>query len=220
MASGLNKIGKIFAALTAAIAWAGLIAQSYVSYHSDSAGLSAPAFILKILSYISMLSNGAVAVSLTGFLLFPNTSIGEFFSRPAVKTAIAVYVAILGLANAIQLGNNQWSPQGLEKFAHITLHFVVPALYVTYWFIFVPKGELNWKNPFYWIVYPVVYTVYILVRGAVTNDYPYEFTDVNRSGYGAVLIHSLGMCIAVLVIGEVFVAIDKVLGRSARRGAS
>jgi hypothetical protein len=220
MASNLNRFGKIFAALTAAVAWTGLIAQSYVSYYSDSADLSAPAFILKILSFISMLSNAAVAVCLTSQLLFPSTAIGKFFSRPAVNTAIAVYIAILGLANAVQLGNNGWSPQGLEKFAHIILHFVLPVLYVTYWLVFVPKGTLNWKNPFYWLVYPIVYTVYILIRGSVTNDYPYEFTDVNRVGYGAVLIHSLGMCIAVFVVGEAFVGIDKLLGRAAGSGAS
>src|SRR5262249_32648640 len=160
----------------AAIAWTGLIAQSYVSYYSDSAGLSNPAFILKILSYISMLSNAAVAVCLTCLLLFPNTAIGKFFSRPAGYTAIAVYIAILGLANAVQLGNNGWSPQGLEKFAQVILHFVVPVLYVAYWLVFVPKGTLTWRNPFYWLLYPVVYTVYILIRGSVTNDYPYEFT--------------------------------------------
>ena len=85
----------------------------------------------------------------------------------------------------------------------------VPLLYLLYWLFFIPKGFLQWKKPICWLLFPIFYLVYSIVRGAVTNFYPYPFIDVNQIGYGRTLINAGLMFLGFLILGLLFVSIDK-----------
>ena len=60
-----------------------------------------------------------------------------------------------------------------------------------------------------WLVYPGVYLVYILTRGAVTGLYPYPFVDVNVLGYAGVLAHAAVFLLVFLAMGLLVVAVGR-----------
>lgn len=69
-----------------------------------------------------------------------------------------------------------------------------------------------------WQFFPIIYFIYILLRGAITNIYPYPFLDVARLGYDQVVLNALGLMAAQLALGLVVAAIDHALAAQKRRG--
>jgi len=78
-----------------------------------------------------------------------------------------------------------------------------------YWLLFAPRAGLSWKDSITWLIYPGVYLVYILARGAVSGLYPYPFVDVKVLGYGGVFARSGLLLLVFLGMGLLVVAIGR-----------
>jgi hypothetical protein len=126
--------------------------------------------------------------------------------------AAAVYIIIVGVIYSLFL-RPLWSPVGLQLVADVALHGVTPIVYPVFWLVFVPKGKVKWIQPVYWLVYPVLYVGYSLLRGLVSNRYLYPFADVTMLGYRRVFINTGILLFTFLVLGFVMVAIDRVMAR-------
>jgi hypothetical protein len=173
---------------------------------------------VRFFEYFTILTNLLVAASLTLTLVFSRTSIGRFFSRISVMTAVAVYIALVGIVyNLVLQGLHEL--EGTAYVADVITHDLVPLLYFGYWVFFVPKGELTWKMPFAWIIYPLVYVPYVLIRGASTNRYPYPFLDVGDLGYASVIVNTIVLTGVFLLLGEVFVAVDTTIASFRKKQA-
>jgi hypothetical protein len=70
-----------------------------------------------------------------------------------------------------------------------------------------------------WLIFPIVWVVLTLVRGAVDGWYPYPFLDPGNGGYRTVAYH-IGVILAgFLVIGGVTIGLSDVLRERAARRA-
>ena len=127
-------------------------------------------------------------------------SAGQFFLRPSSQTAIAVYIAIVGITYSLLL-RKMWNPQGAQKIADVGLHDIVPVLYVAFWIFLVPKFTLRWSDAVRWLDFPMLYMVYTLVRGFVFHWYPYYFIDVDTIGWSRSLIHAAAIVARILWAG-------------------
>jgi hypothetical protein len=105
-----------------------------------------------------------------------------------------------------------WDPQGWQAVADHTLHDIVPVMYVAYWLAVAPKSGIRWIDPIKWLIFPIVYIGYALIRGAFVGWYPYWFVDVTQLGYSTALTNTAFVMIAFLVIGFVYAAIAKLVG--------
>ena len=194
-------------------AWLGLGIHFYLTQTNPNLqSISALERSARFLEYFTILTNFLVAISLTIELLMPTTSMGRFFSRTSVKTAIAVYIVFVGIVyNVVLQGMNEFT--GAAFAADTLTHDMVPLLYVIYWIVFVPKGGLGWTAPIAWTVYPLIYLLYNLVRGSSTVRYPYPFLDVESLGLSSVLVNCVILTVVFLVLGELFVCLDKIIAR-------
>jgi len=52
-----------------------------------------------------------------------------------------------------------------------------------------------------WEIYPVIYGIYIILRGELIDKYPYPFFDVNVIGYPKALFNGLVILLVILGIG-------------------
>jgi hypothetical protein len=86
---------------------------------------------------------------------------------------------------------------------------VIPVYFVLFWIFFVPKIGFSWKSISPWLIYPALYAVYILIRGAIIHHYPYPFIDVTKLGYPRVILNCLILFIGFLGVGLVFVSAAK-----------
>lgn len=198
----------------AAFAWFGVLLQLYLSIRLGVAnGKGIGGGIGAFLSYFTVLTNLLVCAALTIPLVAPTAALGRFFARPSILAGVATSIALVGIGYHFLL-RNVWSPQGLQLLADILLHYAVPAVFVAYWWLTVPKASLRWSDPLIWSAYPVAYIVYALARGSLISGYPYPFIDVATIGYQQTLLNAFGLLLAYVALGLVFVA----LGRASRIG--
>lgn len=206
-----DKIKLTYIASTALVVWFGLILQFYISIEKYlTEGWTLGGAFVQVISYFTIQTNILVAVALTSLLLKPKSSWGVFFSRISVLTAITVYITIVGLIYAVIL-KGLWKPEGLFKLADFLLHTLSPILFVVLWFVFLPKGNIKWKQLFLWAIFPIYYLIYSLIRGAFVGLYPYGFIDAGIIGYNQVMINSLMVLIVFLVISSILIAVNNFL---------
>jgi hypothetical protein len=149
----------------------------------------------------------------------PHTGWSTFFSRAMVQSGTAVNIAIVGIVYSLLL-RHIWDPQGWQKVADVLLHDLIPLLFVAYWVIFVPKNSLRWTHALWWLTYPAAYFAYTLLRGAASGWYPYPFLDPNALGYPRVSANAVMLLAAFLLMGLLFVAMGRRMGRSATKAGS
>jgi hypothetical protein len=102
-----------------------------------------------------------------------------------------------------------WNPEGLQKAADILLHDVVPLMFVSGWLFLFRKARLPWKDVLLWLVYPLAYFCFALIRGALTGRYPYSFIDAGKLGYSAALGNAAVLLLAFVIVCLVIAAIGR-----------
>jgi hypothetical protein len=201
-----SKSAQFFIVTGAFLGWFSVVLQFYLIIINREA--SVPETIIRYFSFFTILTNLLITVCFTVLLCNPLSSWGRFFSLPSTLTSLAVYIVIVGLVyNGIL--RFLWSPQGVQQFVDELLHFVNPLWFLLFWIFFVPKSRLKWKNVFFWLLYPLFYIIFILVRGSVSGFYPYPFVNVNNLGYPGVFVNCLVLFLGFLLISLLFVWIGK-----------
>lgn len=193
---------KFYEVSLASLAWFSVLFQLYLTSES----------IFNFLSYFTILSNLLVAIGLTCTSIFQSNKLGSFFSLTTVQSAIALYILIVGLVYNLVL-RGIWEPKGWQLIVDNLLHVIVPLLYTLYWFLFIPKGKLNWKNGMTWTIFPFLYLIYTLIRGHFTHWYPYPFMDVTQLGYAKVALNISFMIVAFFLVGLLLITINRSLAK-------
>lgn len=201
-----TKAMQVYAAIVAILGWTAVILQFYLILLNKTT--SAAETIVRFFSFFTILTNILVALCCSYLWLQPGSAMGRYFSRPATLTAITVYITIVGLVYNLVL-RSYWDPQGLQRWVDELLHSVVPSLFLLFWLVFVPKNKLQWKGVFPWLIYPLVYILFIILRGALSGFYPYPFIDVTKIGYHEALINTGGLLVGFLVLSLLLVGIGK-----------
>lgn len=203
-----NTIRLVYIVLTALLIWFGLILQFYISIekYMSQGRLFINSFI-QVFSFFTIQSNLLAAIVLTAVFLKPGKW-KSYFSRVSVITAVTVYMAIVGLIYEVIL-RGIWQPQGLFKLTDDILHVASPILFVLFWLLFVPRGNIQWKELLLWAIFPLCYLVYSLIRGYFTHDYPYDFINADKLSYPQIAINSFFVLVAFLVISAVFIGISR-----------
>jgi hypothetical protein len=200
---------RISALVGALLGWFALLLQLYLMLVQSAGGARAMAgTVITYFSFFTILTNFLVALVFTATVFSSEIGWVQFFRRPSVQAGAAAYIAIVGITYRLLL-RQLWNPQGMQWVADVILHDVIPVGYVLYWVLFAPRTELRWKDALGWLVYPAVYAVYVLARGAVSGLYPYPFMDVNVLGYGGVLVHAAVFLLVFLGMGLLVVAVGR-----------
>jgi hypothetical protein len=191
------------------LGWFALIAQFYLSLENRTA--AAGEAVVRFFSYFTILSNGFIAIAYTMILLRPGASLSRYLARPAVLTALTLYIVVVGLVYNVVL-RSLWSPKGLQMVVDELLHSLAPALFLVFWIVCVPKVLMRWKHVLVWMIFPLAYCIYSLIRGAIVGWYPYPFLDAGALGYPAVAINIGGVVLLFFVLAFLLVWISKLLG--------
>ncbi|MBA3648587.1 MAG: Pr6Pr family membrane protein [Chitinophagales bacterium] len=203
-------ISEICLTILAILGWFSLTVQFYLNITSNVA--SVPEIIIRYFSYFTLDTNFIVAACCTVLLLKSNSRWIRFISNQKTLTAVTVYIVIVGIIYNLIL-RVLWNPEGLQKVIDELLHSVIPLLFFVYWLFFVSKNQLDWRDVFLWLIYPLVYTVFIMIRGNFSEFYPYPFINVKELGIHKALINAVGIAFFFLVVSLLFVAIGKLLNR-------
>ncbi|MFJ3371277.1 Pr6Pr family membrane protein [Pseudomonas sp. NPDC086251] len=202
-----------FVAVATVLGWAGLSIQLYLIFYSRwTLAASLMGGLMSFFSYFTVLSNTLVATVLTCELTSRESAARRWFLQPWVSSGVAVSIAVVGLAYSVLL-RHLWHPEGWQWLADELMHDVMPLLFLIYWWCCVPKGTLRLKHIALWVIYPVVYFAYSLLRGNVLATYPYPFIDVEKLGYPQVFFNAAGLLAGFVVIALAVIGLDKLRGR-------
>jgi hypothetical protein len=145
------------------------------------------------------------SITIIRFLLGPAIIIVFFVSHFFLKNTSEVYGSI---KNISQLLND------------LCLHYIVPILYVVDWILFFPKDKVTWKLPFISLSWPIIYCLFVYIRaffgsefytGYGMSKYPYIFLDIDKIGILSVCLWILGLAVAHIALGYLYLAINKLI---------
>jgi hypothetical protein len=134
----------------------------------------------------------------------------------AITVTMLIYVVVL-VPTRIDAGDTD-----IYSLTDTLIHIVTPALIIADWLLFVPKGAFRWVDPLLWTLIPFAYLGWSVVYGALGGEfepgerYPYPFLNVDALGIGGVITWIAALTVALVAVGFVYVAIDRVLGVLAR----
>jgi hypothetical protein len=106
----------------------------------------------------------------------------------------------------------RWDPQGWQKVADLTVHNIVPVLFLLFWAL-RPHGALKWADAVFAALWPLAYAVYGLTRGLFDGFYPYFFMDPTTSSYPQITLNVSGLFGAFLVGALLLIGISRALVR-------
>lgn len=162
-------------------------------------------------SYFTILSNcAATAVLAVGGVA---VLLGRRGVPAWLRGAVAAYMTITGVIYLVVL---QADAEGqLLPWIDDVLHRLLPAFVFVDWLAVPPRRRVDYGVVPYWLVFPVAFLVYSLVRGPVVQWYPYPFLDPRVDGYLHVAAETfvIAFAIGVICLGIVW------LGDLARRAA-
>lgn len=142
-----------------------------------------------------------LVAALTTFAGRPQTSL-LIFARACATT----YIVIVGIFYNLLLA-------GLEggvslEWANWVLHVAFPIYAALDWILFGDRTALPWKKLWVVLIYPVIWIVVVIIRGATDGWVPYPFLDP-ATGYGSVAIYSIVIFIATIIVGAVVFALSR-----------
>jgi hypothetical protein len=204
----MNLSGKTIKIFLAIIAFAGLFAltgQLYIAIADRETSL--PEAVIRFFGFFTIQSNILVTLCAAVILLKPASAWGRFFSRATTISALTVYIIIVGLIYNLVL-RKLYHLKGLHHFDDEIMHVAIPLLFVFFWIRFVPKHRLKW-NIFPWLIYPIIYVICIMIRGAFVGYYPYFFLNAAKYGYPMVLLIIAGLLAIFIILSLLLVALGK-----------
>lgn len=192
---------KTLSLLLAIIVWFAVTAQFWLIIENRATDI--PETVIRFFSFFTILTNILAAMYFSG-----QYSGKQFTNQPGVLTAVTCYIFIVGIVYQIVL-RQLWHPTGLQKLADELLHSVNPLLVILYWYNYEKKDGLHYRAIKNWLIYPVVYLLYILIRGNFSGFYPYPFADVKNIGIQKALLNSSIILLFFIGIACLLIALGK-----------
>lgn len=193
---------RLAAMLVALVALSGLWIQFTVSLAKTG---SPQAALWTMAGFFTIIGNSIAA------LLFLAVALrGASAARPGALGGITLITGLIGVVYTLMLRRTEHLV-GAGQLANALLHYVMPLLVAAYWLAFAPKGELNRMHPLVWMIIPLAYFPYALVRATSDGRYAYPFIDVTSLGWPHVIVNALVIAVAYLLAGLLLVWLDRMM---------
>ena len=213
----LKRIGPAAAVFTALA----LILQAYLTISAAIAnGKGAFAGLVEYLGYFTILTNMFAALIFAAHGMASDApGVWRFLRRPQNLTAATASIMVVWSVYHFIL-RKPGGLQGAQFWADLALHYIIPFFTVVFWWLTVPRCGIS-LTPASWptlMWYPLFYLVYVFVRGAILNSYPYFFIDVTTIGYPRALLNAAGVMLLLIVLILFFWLINRLIGRRSQPG--
>jgi len=160
--------------------------------------------LVRYCSYLTIWANALVAWSTATLAIGRDRDTRAW---RALRMDAVVLIALAGVVHFFFL-RPLLDLDGWDLVADRSLHMVVPVVAIVGWLVFGPRGRVATSDFALFLVLPVFWIVYTLVRGAIVDWYPYPFIDTNEHGYGVVLLNAAGISLIMLAFAWAVVALD------------
>ena len=204
---------RVFAVLAAAVALlilAAIIGQLVYSLSFDPEKRAF--FFTNFFSFFTILSNVLAVIALIKAAWFSSTRAADPTWFTAFFGAVATYMATTGIVYNTLLRQISLDQEATLGWSNEVLHLIGPILVVAAW-IFAPgRGALTFRHLRVAAIFPIVWVIYTLIRGAAIGWYPYPFLNPERiGGYGIVAIYVVAIAVVILGFDAIVVWVSRKL---------
>lgn len=207
----MTMFGRVWAAVTGLIVVCGIVIQLLVTANGHEGFFpDNPERVFNVFAYFTIQSNLLLGGTALVLALQPSRSGGDLFTTLRLNGVLCI--AVTGIVyHAVLAGTDDL--HGWASVANFLLHTAAPVAGVLGWLLFGPRGLTDWRIVGWSIVYPVLWLVFTLVRGAFVGFYPYPFVNVDEHGYGRVLLNCLLVAVLFLALAAGANTLDRRLHR-------
>jgi hypothetical protein len=205
------SLPRLYYALLALVALVGLAIEYGVTLHGHPGQIVGRTVIF--LSFFTTLTNMLVMVASLGAAL-PSGRLHRWATRPATRAMVSLQITVVAVIFQLLLASLV-HPTPIGWWGNMLVHQLVPVLWLIGWVLFHPHGGIGGREPWRWLIYPLVYGVWCLIHGAATGWYPYPFLNVATRGMPTVAINMVLMALFFAALGFAFRWMDGRLGRRA-----
>lgn len=164
--------------------------------------------LVNFFSYFTIQSNlfAAVMLLISADLLFWKRK--RSHEEEMLRGAATLYMVTTGIIYGLLLSNAK--VQITLPWVNDVLHRILPLVMLFDWMYDKPTHKITAKQSLLWLIFPVIYLVYTMVRGPFADHwYPYPFLDVSQHGYLKVLISSFFIAMVVAALALVLARLPK-----------
>ena len=203
---------KLLTGLGLAAGTAGLLIEFVFSMQiSLAAGRDIPGILGSFFSFYTILTNIVLVLIYLSEVL-PTQRLA-LFRHPVTRGSMVACITLVSLYVFFVL-RHLYAPTGLLELSDRLLHYVAPLLYLLWWVIGQPHGQLRWSNLPVMLLPTLIYFVVVMMRGVWLHRYPYPFMNIDELGIGAVLLGALFMAAGLAVLSALVIALDHFLTRN------
>lgn len=156
--------------------------------------------------YFTIQSNIIVGVAFAAALVLAAGRKRPGVGQSVFRGAATVYIATTGIVYNTLLANADVSTS--VPWSNDLLHKVVPLYAVLDWLLFSDRARLLFRHIWWFLVYPAVWTIVVLVRGATDGWVPYPFLSPGL-GYPVVALYVLGIAVFITLMGVLVVGMSR-----------
>lgn len=196
---------KNFAAALVAVSGATLILRIVLKSAETESVLGAISYLSQ---FFTILTNTLVFGVMLAIVL------GKWIA-PRITQSLVIAIVGVGIVYHVALAH-LLDLSGLALLADHGVHTFVPAMTLVWWLFFAPKNQFQLRDAIAWIVWPVAYCGYILIRASFSGFYPYPFLNLPELGVLGLVQSILLLCLAFIVIGFALVGLSKLVGQNSR----
>lgn len=133
-----------------------------------------------------------------------------------LRGAATLYMLITGIVFAVLLAGLDVQLTAFP-WDNIVLHYIIPVAIIVDWILDPPQKAIGFGRAVWWLVLPLGYLAYSLIRGELVYWYPYPFLNPANNGYAGVAWVSLGILVLSLVLTWLLTQVS-VSGRPRKQG--
>lgn len=181
-----------------------LLTRIYLRIDQDGSVLGAISYLSQ---FFTILSNAIVMV------IMALIAAGRTVSARLVK-AMVISIVIVGIVYHLLLAHLV-DFVGLAYWADHGVHTLVPGLSLLWWLFLTSKPAFQWSDLGLWVVWPIVYCCYILIRASFSGFYPYPFLNLPELGWNGLAVSIAGLLVSFVFIGLIISAIGRMVSTRA-----
>ncbi|SOC87560.1 hypothetical protein SAMN05660766_1241 [Curtobacterium sp. 314Chir4.1] len=179
---------------------AAILAQWLVSSKLDTYNF------FNFFGYFTIQSNIFIALAFAATLVAAARRKRGELGLSLFRGASTVYIATTGIVyNTLLVSVDV---QTSVQWSNDVLHRVLPVYAVLDWLLFSDRARLVFRHVWWFLLYPAVWLVVILVRGATDGWVPYPFLNPDL-GYGVVALYCLGVAVFIVLMGVLVIGMSR-----------
>lgn len=165
-----------------------------------------------LLGYFTIQSNLVLAAAYVLTSLAGSSRAWTPEQRTLLRACATTYIVIVGLV-WVSLLRPLGAAGGVPlPWANVVLHIITPVYGIVDWLLFHDRTRLPFDRLWVVLIYPLVWLVVVLIRGATDGWVPYPFLDP-ANGYASVVVYVVAIMAVMILFGALVFWISRLGAR-------